>query len=209
MHHLVSIAYPDFIRPRLLRRVADEGKINPNHVGRILASQAFRIRQRSCLFLGLSDGACTDVFRRTHEEWINHEQVLQTYEIKTERVAKLLAKLRKDLTQSIAPGIDELEHAQFRTLVLLDDFSGSGTSYLRPENGRYEGKLHELAQDIINPASETAKLLDCPRVQILVVLMSRPSRPWRTFAMCSLRFGTTRRSISRSLRYIRYRITSA
>ncbi|ACB73840.1 phosphoribosyltransferase-like protein [Opitutus terrae] len=170
MHHLVSIAYPDFIRPRLLQRVATENGLNPYHLGRIADSQAFRIHERSCLFLGLSDGARTDVFRRTNEDTIDHEQVLQTYEIKKQRVGKLLNKLRSKLAKSIAPGMPAIEKAQFRTMVLLDDFSASGTSYLREENGHYDGKLNELALDIVNPQSDTAQLMDCSRAHVLVVL---------------------------------------
>lgn len=171
MHHLVSIAYPDFIRPRLMRHVADKNRMNPHHLGHILTSQAFQIRQRSCLFLGLSDGARTDIFRRSAQEFsIDHEQVLQTYEIQTERVDKLLEALRHDLTKSIAPGVEGLDQAQFRTLVLLDDFSASGTSYLRKKGDAFKGKLNDLAKGLLDPTSQTAKLLHCPDVQVLVVL---------------------------------------
>ncbi len=173
INHLVNIAYPDFIRPRLLARVAQDHGMNPHHLGRILSSREFQIRQRSCLFLGLSDGARTDVFRRANEDAINHEQVLQTYEIKAQRVDKLLDKLRSQLAKSIAPGVQGLDKAQFRSLVLLDDFSASGTSYLREDKdspGGYEGKLHELALNILKREDETARLLDCAQVQVLVVL---------------------------------------
>lgn len=169
MHHLVAIAYPDFIRPRLIQRVAKENGLNPYHVGRVLASPAFKRRERATLFLGLSDGARTDVFRRAHEEFIDHEQVLQNYEIKSERSTKLLEELHKSLKR-LTPGDASVDTAKFGTLVLLDDFSASGTSYIRPKEGRWKGKLQELAEGIITPNSETSKLLDCEKPHVLVVL---------------------------------------
>lgn len=122
LHHLVSIAYPDFIRPTLLRTAAAEAKINPYHIRRIAASREFCIGERSSLFLGLSDGAQTDIFRRCNENVISHEQVLQTYEISSERVEKLLEKLDEDLKSRID---NPTPDPKFRTIVLLDDFSAS------------------------------------------------------------------------------------
>ncbi|MEN9402147.1 MAG: hypothetical protein RL091_850 [Verrucomicrobiota bacterium] len=170
INHLVSIAYPDFIRPRLLHRVAADTGISKYYLGRLLETQALKIRQRSCLFLGLSDGARTDIFRRANEGVITHEQVLQTYEVKAQRGQKLLEKLRKDLTTKIAPGVAGLDKARFSTLVLQDDFSGSGTSYLRSNGDSFEGKLQEMAADLLNPESEAAKLFDCANTQVLLVL---------------------------------------
>src|SRR4051794_15858919 len=51
--HLVEMAYPDHIRPFLIRCVAQEMGTNPYHVTRITNSREFRLRQRQCLFLGL------------------------------------------------------------------------------------------------------------------------------------------------------------
>ncbi|MFN7138129.1 MAG: hypothetical protein ACK4UN_02200, partial [Limisphaerales bacterium] len=125
---------------------------------------------RSSLFLGLSDGARTDLFRRANEGVITHEQVLQTHEIKPERINKLLEKLLKDV-RNISPEIKETAHVKFRTLVLLDDFSGSGTSYLRiGENGELEGKLLELFNDISDQSRPMAELVDIADVHVMLVL---------------------------------------
>lgn len=59
IHHLVSIAYPDHIRPMLLRRAAEELKFDPYHVGCVVDTPVFLAHQRSCLFLGLSDAMAT------------------------------------------------------------------------------------------------------------------------------------------------------
>jgi hypothetical protein len=52
MSHLVEMAYPDHIRPMLLRRVAEETRGNPRHAAKVAGSVPFRMRQRQCLFLG-------------------------------------------------------------------------------------------------------------------------------------------------------------
>lgn len=168
IHHLVSIAYPDHIRPLLLRRAAEELKIDPYHVGKVIASPAFRALQRSCLFLGLSDGARTDVFRRSNEDSVGHEQVLQNYEIKAERVPKLIDELRRDLSK-LEIGATEVESATFNTIVLMDDFSASGTSYLRFEDEKLKGKLVEFSRDIKNPESAVARLVN-PKTRVFLIL---------------------------------------
>jgi len=68
MTHLVETAYADHIRPILLQRVAKEQSLNPHHIGTIADTAEFRVRQRQCLFLGLSDGARIDSFRRANRD---------------------------------------------------------------------------------------------------------------------------------------------
>jgi hypothetical protein len=66
MNHFVSTAYPDHIRPLLLARAAREHGLERWHLGRVGDTVEFRIIERKTLFLGLSDGARTDVFRRAN-----------------------------------------------------------------------------------------------------------------------------------------------
>jgi len=170
IQHLVSIAYPDFIRLRILRRAAEGIGLNPYYLGQVAASTAFSVFQRSCLFLGLSDGARTDFFRRCNEEAISHEQILQSYEITEDRVGKLLKKLREDLIK-IDVQLPNAATAQFSTVVLLDDFSASGTSYLRSNaDGGIKGKIHEFSRDILNVESAVAKLVDPLNTRIILLL---------------------------------------
>ena len=169
INHLVSIAYPDFVRPHLLRKVAEEQGLNPYHIANIAGTNAFRIRERECLFLGLSDGARTDAFRRSGSPYIGHEQVLQTYEISKGRVGKLLEKLRADVA-SIEDTGGEDNDARFRTVVLLDDFSASGTSYVRQDGDRVKGKIGDFYRDITNPNNPMSNLVDLKNAEILLVL---------------------------------------
>lgn len=130
IEHLVSIAYPDHIRPLLIRRAAKTIGIAERHVARIAKSEEYRALRRQCLFLGLSDGACIDTFRRFTNPELSHEQIWQTYDMSPEKGEGLLFQLRKDLKLILGPsgGIDT---SLFRMVFLLDDFSGSGRTYLR------------------------------------------------------------------------------
>lgn len=170
MDHLVSIAYPDHIRPLLLRRAALNVGIEERLVSRIAAHTAFKARQRQCLFLGLSDGARIDVFRRSNSSDLSHEQILQTYEVSAERVDELLKKLSADL--ATLPGGDASEEMRkFRTIILLDDFSGSGISYVRHgDGGSFDGKIGRFYRSLTAPDGPASRLVDIRNTEIFVVL---------------------------------------
>jgi hypothetical protein len=194
LNHLVRIAYPDHIRPRLLRKVAAEAGYNERHVAKVAGSVAFKIRQRQCLFLGLSDGARIDVFRRSNSPELSHEQVLQTYEISSERVEGLLEKLTEDVANLL--GSDVPDHMKkFRTVILLDDLSASGTSYLtKGQDGEFKGKIGRFYKSVTNSNSDASRLVNLQHTEIFVVLyvateqarhhleyvLSEMWRPWGT-----------------------------
>lgn len=168
MNHFVSMAYPDFIRPYLLRRVAVEAGHDERHVSKVAGSPLFQARLRQCLFLGLSDGAKIDVFRRSNEE-LDHEQISQTYELSEKRISKLLEKLRGHLARLGAPGVDPTS-AKFRTIVLLDDFSASGTSYFRREGEERSGKITSFLELLTTAGKAESSLVDPRELEILIVL---------------------------------------
>ncbi len=143
MMHLVHIAYPDYIRPVLLRRAADESNLKPYLLGRIANTPEFNSHLTQTLFLGLTDGAHTDWLRRSNPE-LNHEQVRMSYEI-TEDRANDLREFVDTNQSSIRKG--NAEHC-FRNLVLLDDFTGSGTSLIRESNGTLKGKLPRMSESL-------------------------------------------------------------
>ena len=170
MNHLVSIAFPDHIRPLLLRRAAHNAGIDEHFVSKIAAHPAFKVLLRQCLFLGLSDGARIDVFRRSNSPDLTHEQILQTQEVSKPRVEELLDKLSEDISVLLGRDAPE-EMRKFRTIVLLDDFSGSGLTYLRPgDAGLFKGKIGKFHRDLTAVAGEAAGLVDINRVEIIVVL---------------------------------------
>jgi hypothetical protein len=173
MGHLVSIAYPDFVRPRLIGRGASAIGVPDYRVARIVADPEFRSIQRRCLFLGLSDGARIDTFRRSNSRVLTHEQIRQTYEIPEGRAEKMLWKLRSDLANV---GAADPESALFDTVVLLDDFSGSGRTYLReeplqddPERTVLAGKLASFWENL-GDGKELSRVLNQENLRVLLVL---------------------------------------
>src|ERR1700676_335825 len=169
INHLVSIAYPDHVRPVLLARAGQQAGLNPWHVGKIAATMDFRALERQTLFLGLSDGARTDVFRRANTQDLTHEQVRQSHEVAEPRVGKLLEKLSKGLTDILGKKPSN-QSCHFRSIVLLDDFSASGLSYIRSEKEGYEGKIGSFLSLLFSDGSTVGQLIDPKDLQILVVL---------------------------------------
>lgn len=173
MRHLVEVAYPDHVRPALLARVAAEYPAdlgtNLHRVSRIARSQHFAAWQRRCLFLGLSDGARIDAFRRANRD-LNHEQIWQTYELSQARVGKMLEKLAEHLTQILGREPTP-EEQKFRTLVLIDDFSASGTSYYAPTaDGKMGGKVPAFFEAVCGGANPVAGLIDPAKVEVVILL---------------------------------------
>jgi hypothetical protein len=169
MRHLVEIAYPDHVRPILIDRTAVELGLDRNHTARVAARPDFAVRQRQCLFLGLSDGARIDTFRRANGE-LNHEQIWQTYELSDQRVRKLLKKLGEHLRQ-ITGREPEPAECQFRTLVLLDDFSASGTSYYAlPASAPAGGKVADLFADLCDTSKPASRLVDLGKLEVVILL---------------------------------------
>lgn len=148
LEHLARVAFPLHIKPAVRERVSKELGLPAYQVASIEADPLFRRRLRETLFLGLSDGARMDAFRRSSPD-INHEQVYGTYEVRSGRLTKMLSKLREHL-----PDEDPLT-LKFSSVFLIDDLSASGTSLIRKdENGEWTGRLigfsEQLTADIRN-----------------------------------------------------------
>jgi hypothetical protein len=168
MNHLVSLAYPDHVRPHLLRKVAAEVGLNPWHLPLATSLQEFTVLERQTLYLGLSDGARTDVFRRFNPR-LSHEQVRQSHELADERIEKLLGKLRKGL-KDIVQGDPTEDQCRFRTIVLLDDFSASGISYLRKDGDQLDGKIGNFFNCLLDSKHPMASLAKPADLDVLIVL---------------------------------------
>jgi hypothetical protein len=168
MYHLVAMAYRDYVRPYLLQKTAVEAGLSRWSVGRAAHLKAFAVRERRCLFLGLSDGARMDAFRRLNPN-LSHEQVRHSHELSDERVEELLKKLSNGLMDVLGEE-PPTGTATFRTLVLLDDFSGSGYSYLRKKAGEFEGKLAALCSNVRNSDHILSKLVASDGLEVVVVL---------------------------------------
>jgi hypothetical protein len=145
MHHLVSLMMP-IIERNAHHRVAKEMQI-PLYKTYIDHAAIDRVAQllRRTLYVGLSDGARIDVFRRYNEGKVSNEQVVAFSEITTVKWEDLQKELRKSL-KALGLSQEAVEaSATFETICLVDDFSGSGSSLLRndPEKG-WGGKIKKF-----------------------------------------------------------------
>lgn len=131
--HLVELTYPETVQPRLLAAVADNLGVPKYQVwAQSDTATAFDSMLRKTLFLGLSDGARLDAFRRANVGLISNEQIVLATQIDDEKWEDLLQTLRDDLGD---------QSAKFCYLYLLDDFIASGMSLLRKVEGKWKGKL--------------------------------------------------------------------
>ena len=174
MNHLVSIAYPDCIRPILLDLAAAKAGVNRWKKKQIAGSMEFRLLQRKTLFLGLSDGARTDVFRRANPQ-LDNEQIRLSHEISTERVDGLLKDLRLALTEPKGPvtanASTNVAEASFEVVVLVDDFSASGLSYLRTTaEGATTGKVGKFLTHLTDTNNHLARLFTKTGCEVIFVL---------------------------------------
>ena len=129
MEHLIEMAYPDCIKKILMQRVATQINLNEWELTKIISSIEFEKMLRQTIFLGLSDGAHIGLFRRSNPN-LSHEQILRTHEISKDRANDMKDKLKEDLNR-ICPHDLNKNNYKFKNVILLDDFSASGKSYIR------------------------------------------------------------------------------
>ena len=148
MNHLVELAFPFFVRPHLIDEAAKEESLATHRVKHILETRTYRTLLRQTLILGLSDGARTDRFRRANPMDISNEQIWHAYDVSDAKAEDLLQKLKKDLSVLYEEEPPK-EALRFRTVVLLDDFTASGKSYLLEDSaGGWEGKIAKIVQKL-------------------------------------------------------------
>lgn len=171
INHLVGLAFPTYVRPKLMLDVSREDEaLEPHQVKSIIQSASYKARLRKTLVLGLSDGARTDQFRRANPRDISHEQVFHAYDVSQTKAAGFTKKLRKDL-KTIFGREPEEEEAKFQYVVLLDDFTASGTSYIRPgdKDGSWDGKIAGIIAELDKPDGLGAAIVKSG-VSIIIVI---------------------------------------
>lgn len=170
MDLLVSSCYPDIIKPILIRKVSQNIRIPEYMVNAISSDITFKSLLRQSLFCGLSDGARIEIFRRSNTGILSHEQIYQTYELSSERAYKMKEELIADQRKILKKDISENED-KFKILFLLDDFSASGTSYLKynPAEDKMKGKIHALYESIYKNAGLT-DVFDLDNLEVHIVL---------------------------------------
>ena len=178
MRHLVSLMAGDRIPAVLQRGVALQVGLPTYRVAAVRRKAEFRRATRASLFLGMSDGARIDQFRRSGAG-LSNEQFAMTYEISESRAMKMVDKLQADLSE---------EGAEFNHIFLVDDFAGSGRTILRrEEGGRIDGRLVRFVQDTLpnlrqKPFPQIFIALYLATVQAVEqlrsLISSYPSPPW-------------------------------
>ncbi len=169
MHHLVSLTGPAIQREMRaavakqlglpVYRVDDDPK----------ASRRLAEMQCRALYVGVSDGARIDVFRRYNEGMVNNEQVVAMIEISALKQAKLKEKLQERLSaiKSTAP-------ATFEWVCLIDDFTASGTTSIRDEgNGKWGGKVERFIQEVDETRNEAPLITGDAHIQVHHYLASK------------------------------------
>ena len=142
MNYLVDLLYDSKIRPILLDMSTVETGMPSYKCSSKVVRTRFEIEKRSALVIGLSDGAHTDILRRS--AGFNNEQVLTIYYPDGKNLNDMLDELRKDQKMK---GIEE---PFFRRIFLIDDFTASGKSFIRfdESGGEYHGKLKRIIDEL-------------------------------------------------------------
>lgn len=137
MHHLVNLTMPA-IQEEMRQQVAVELRV-PNYKtwGSKEAETRLKLMAIRTLYVGLSDGAKIDVFRRENEGDVSNEQIVAASEISSTKWKKLVEELRKRLDQNDF----QSEKAHFERICLIDDFTASGTTLIRLHEGKWKGKI--------------------------------------------------------------------
>lgn len=170
MRRLVAEAFPTIIRPRILALAAESGNFHPTKLKAIARSPEYKTLLRRTLFLGLSDGAHTDLFRRTNPE-ISNEQIWHAYDYSDAKARSLGEELARDLEKHLGRKPTP-EEAKFRLICLLDDFTASGKTYVRPnKNGSgHGGKVATILKRLRDPHGALSAFLDIDRLEAMIVI---------------------------------------
>jgi hypothetical protein len=161
--HLVQTAYPDLIVQERLQLVAGEQGIPAFRVGTLRHNQRFKELQLKTLYLGLSDGARTNEIRRSSSGEIGNEQIWQAYELGEDKATEMAEALKTSLDESGYP----TSKARFNLIWLLDDFSGSGNTYIRfdSKQNKYKGKIKKVYERL-----NRGDLIDTSHYEVFLLL---------------------------------------
>ncbi len=155
MNYLVDLLYDSKIRPILLRKATENAQTPSYMLCNKKVQKQFEIEKRSSLVVGLSDGAHTDILRRS--AGFSNEQVLTNYYPDGKKLKDMLKDLREDKK------LEGVENVYFRNIFLIDDFTASGKSFVRYDEKakKFKGKLSKIIDELyatnIEPAEEEKK----------------------------------------------------
>ena len=161
MFQFVSTVYLDKIWPHFLKQAERHNAVVNKGCS---ISEIAKILQGRSIFLPLSDGARLGNVRR-HSQ-LDNEQVAATYKLSEKEISEMVEQAKKRIEQfpeyEERKELWELEDLSqpISYVFLLDDFSGSGISYLRHENGSSEqsGKFCRVVEYLEKGGIDTSKV---------------------------------------------------
>ena len=164
MTYLITLLYKKCVSSALALKTAQKMEIPPYRINEIKKSVDYKREKRLSLFIGLSDGAHMDVVRRVGG--LSNEQVLTNYYPDTDKLVDMKKEL---LSDSLLKELDESDR-KFNSLYLIDDFTASGTSFIRKDIDQYKGKLTKIIDKFFNSkVNETSRELLLPNVDIHII----------------------------------------
>lgn len=164
LYHLINSIYPDILKP-LFRNQAKKICANNGITNEQDEKRLVYVIGRQSLIFGLSDGARLDVFRRSAPK-ISNEQVCISYEITGERMKSIIKAIKDDTKECTdLYKYDGVSQTKIYNVFLLDDFSGSGISYLRRESNEqgelvWKGKITKVITQLSEQLDGDNKLED-------------------------------------------------
>lgn len=172
VNHLVELAFPTIIRPKLIATACERSGVPAERIKAAVATREYRMLHRRTLYLGLSDGARTDWFRRANPA-ISNEQVFHAYDVSEVKSSDMLDNLKKDIT-TITGSEPSSDQALFENVVLLDDFTASGTSAIRfnETSNEWKGKIPKIIEELKRPERLGACVASGVKVIIIAYIAS-------------------------------------
>ena len=172
LDHIIKMTYPDVVEKFLIKKIVEmNSSLNPYFINQLHKNKQIENLCDRCLFLGLSDGARIDIFRR-HSK-LNHEQVYPIYQISNEKTDELLEKLHENLKSK---KIIDYNNQRFKIVFLIDDFSASGLSFIRCKDGKFKGKIKKFFEPI-EKSKHICKLFDKPLIIcVLLYIATKTAR---------------------------------
>lgn len=141
VQRLIEAFIPETVTPYIRRVAARDLNIQPYRVwGTPEGDERFRRILRRTLFIGLSDGCRFDNLRRANAGRLSPEQIVPMMNIGSEKWKDLGSKLASD----------QDARARFEHVYLIDDFTASGTTFVRCLNGMWKGKLRKFNDLVLN-----------------------------------------------------------
>lgn len=156
--HLIDLLYNTKIIPAIRQKVVEDFRnhgltVNKYNYKRLDNAAEFKSHKRKTLFIGLSDGSHIDIIRRN--SYLDNDQVLTNYYPDDTKIKELAEELEK--SKDLVEGSEK----KFESIALIDDFTASGSSFIRiKDDGTFAGKLPKFFEAIYGKEEFKKLLID-------------------------------------------------